>query len=192
MRLFRSLVLTLITTAALAGAAAPAHASTAFHSGAVGYTCQFPDGSPQTVTLVAGFTGPDTVAPGVGFALSGVSGTVTLTPAAQTWFTSRGSDGFAGGRVAVFTEAANGPRSANPGAATIQPSTWGAGPAVASFSGGRSSHTAGSSGTITFTAGQLVLLLSLHRADGEPAFSSVICHPQDGQDTTFTPALPIS
>ncbi|MEU4252432.1 DUF6801 domain-containing protein [Amycolatopsis sp. NPDC026612] len=170
-----------------------AQAATAFQSGPVGYTCPFPDGSQQTATLVAGFTGPDTVAPGAGFGLSDVSGNVTLSPAASAWLTGRGADGFSGGRVAVFTEAVNAPRSSsNPPAATIKPATWGSGPVVVEFAGGRASHTAGATGTITFTAGQLILLMSLHRPDGQPSFATAICHPQDGQDTAFTPSLPIS
>jgi hypothetical protein len=193
MRLFRSLSLALVTTAVLAGAAAPAHASTTFHAGPVGYACQFPDGSPQTVTLAVGATGPDTVAPGAGFGLSDVSGSVTMSPAASAWFTSRGIDGVLGGRVVVFIDAANGPRSNNnPPAATNKPATWGPGPAVVEFTGERSSHTAGPSGTITFTAGQLLLLLSLHQTAGGSAFYTVLCQPQEGQDTAFTPALPIS
>ncbi|MET8845600.1 DUF6801 domain-containing protein [Amycolatopsis sp. NPDC004625] len=170
----------------------PARAATAFQAGPVGYTCQFPDNSPQTVSLAAGFTGPDTVAPGAGIGLSDVSGSVTLSPAAAAWFTSLGNDGLAGGRVALFTEAVNAPRStSNPPAATIQPTTWGSGPATVEFTGGRGSHTAGPSGTITFTAGRLILLMSLHRPTGGTSFYSVICRPQDGQDTAFTPALPI-
>ena len=192
MRIFRSLSLALVMTAVLAGAAAPAHASTTFHAGPVGYTCPFPDGSPQTATLAVGATGPDTVAPGAGFGLSDVSGSVTLSPAASAWLTSRGNDGLLGGRATVFIDAANGPRANNnPPAATNKPATWGPGPVVVEFTGGRSSHTAGSSGTITFTTGQLVLLLSLHSTTGEPSFYPLVCQPQEGQDTTFSPALPI-
>ncbi|MEV4054087.1 DUF6801 domain-containing protein [Amycolatopsis sp. NPDC049688] len=193
MRVFRSLSLALGTAIALAGAAAPAHASTTFHVDSAGYTCQFPDGSPQTATLTAGFTGPDTVAPGAAFGLSDVSGSVTLSPAASAWLTGRGIDGLLGGRTGVFIEAVNGPRSTdNPPAATNKPATWGPGPVVVEFAGGRSSHTAGASGTITFTPGQLVLLLSLHRPDGTPTFYSVLCQPQAGQNSAFTPALPIT
>lgn len=191
MRVFRSLSLALVTTAVLAGAAAPAHASTTFHTGPVGYACQFPDGSPQMATLSVGATGPDTVAPGAGFGLSDVSGSVTLSPAASAWLTSRGHDGLRGGRVAVFIDAANAPRPNNPIAATNKPATWGPGPVVVEFTGGRSSHTAGSSGTITFTTGELILMLSLHLTNGEPSFYTVLCQPQEGQDTAFTPALPI-
>ncbi|WP_410574854.1 DUF6801 domain-containing protein [Amycolatopsis sp. cmx-4-61] len=190
MRTARGFTLALVTTAALAGAAAPAGASTTFHAGPIAYACQFPDGSPQTVTLTDAFTGPDTVAPDVNFRTTNVSGSVTLSPAALTWFTSRGSDGLLGGRVAAFAEAANAPRSST-AAATITPDTWGAGPVAAGFTGGQQTHHSGTSGSITFTAGQLVLMLSLHRPDGTPAFVTSVCHPEDGQDTAFTPALPI-
>jgi hypothetical protein len=192
MRVFRSLSLALVTTAVLAGAAVPAHASTTFHTGPIGYTCQFPDGSPQTVTLVVGATGPDTVAPGAAFGLSDLSGSVTLSPAASAWLTSRGDDGLLTGRTVVFIDAANAPRSNNnPLAAMDKPATWGTGPVVVEFSGGKSSHTAGPSGTITFNAGKVILLLSPHRPNGDPAFVTAICQPQEGQDTAFTPALPI-
>jgi uncharacterized protein DUF6801 len=190
MRIAPAVAAALLVTGTATGTA---QAATDFQSGPVGYNCPFPDGSPQTATLVARFTGPDTVAPGAGFGLSNVSGSVTMSPAASAWLTTnRGADGFNGGKVAVFVDAANGPRSNNnPPAATITPATWGPGPVVLEFTGGRSFHTAGSSGTITFTAGQLILLMSLHRPDGQPANAVVICHPQDGQDTAFTPALPI-
>ncbi|MEV6826408.1 DUF6801 domain-containing protein [Amycolatopsis sp. NPDC051102] len=187
MRIAPAVAAALLVTGAAAGTA---QAATAFQAGPVGYACQFPDDSPQTVTLTAGFTGPDTVAPGAGFRLSDVSGSVTLSAAASAWLTSRGHDGLLGGRVAVFAEAANAPRSYTT-AATNQPATWGPGPVVVQFAGGQEGHTAGSSGTITFTAGQLVLLLSLHRTDGTPSFYSVLCRPQDGQDTAFSPNLPI-
>ncbi len=190
MRIATAVAAALLVTGMATGTA---QAATAFQSGSVGYACQFPDGSPQTVALVAGFTGPDTVAPGASFGLSNVSGSVTLSPAASAWLTSRGADGFNGGRVAVFTEAANAPRSSsNPPAATITPATWGPGPVVVEFTGGRGSHTAGASGTITFTAGQLILMMSLHRPDGQPSLVVAICHPQDGQDAAFAPPLPIS
>ncbi len=190
MRIAPALAAALLVTATAAGTA---QAATAFQSGSVGYACPFPDGSPQTVTLVAGFTGPDSVAPGAGIGLTNISGTVTMSPAASAWLTGRGLDGLVGGRVALFTEAANAPRSNdNPPAATITPSTWGSGPATVGFTGGRGSHTAGASGTITFTAGQLILLMSFHRAAGGSSFYSVICQPQDGQDTAFSPTLPIA
>jgi hypothetical protein len=34
-------------------------------------------------------------------------------------------------------------------------------------------------------------MLSLHRPDGQPAYITSSCRPQDGQDTGFTPGLPI-
>ncbi|MEV7038537.1 hypothetical protein [Amycolatopsis sp. NPDC051061] len=59
------------------------------------------------------------------------------------------------------------------------------------FHNGKETHQAGASGPITFHAGRLAVALSLHRPDGAPAGPSLACAQAAGQDTAFTPALPI-
>ncbi|WP_290062288.1 DUF6801 domain-containing protein [Amycolatopsis solani] len=181
-------VLALTATALLAG---PAHASTAYHSGPIGYTCTTPGSPALAVTLLAGFTGPDTVAPGAAFAISEVSGSVTLSPAARAYFTAGGNDGVLGGFTAAFIEAANAPRSSTTSAPNV-PALWGPDPVAIDFHNGKQTHRAGASGTVTFRADRLAVALSLHRPDGAPAGPALVCTQVAGQDASFTPALPIT
>jgi hypothetical protein len=187
-RLVPAVALALTTTALLA---APAHATTTYHSGPIGYTCTFPGSPVLPVTLVQQFTGPDTVAPGATFALSGLSGSVTLSPAARAFFTNGGNDGVLGGFTVAFVEAANAPRSSATAAPNV-PAMWGPDPVVIDFHNGTETHQAGASGPITFHAGRLAMTLSLHRPDGAPAGPSLACAQVAGQDTAFTPDLPIA
>lgn len=187
-RLVPAAVLALATTAVLAG---PAHAATTYHSGPIGYTCTIPGSPVLPVTLVQQFTGPGTVAPGAAFTLTDVSGSVTLSPAAHAYFTAGGNDGISGGFTAAFVEAANAPRSSTTAAPNV-PEIWGPDPVAIDFHNGRQTHTAAASGTITFHAGRLAVILSLHRPDGAPAGPSMVCAQVAGQNTDFAPTLPIA
>ncbi|WP_328614310.1 hypothetical protein OHS18_40115 [Amycolatopsis sp. NBC_00355] len=180
-------VLALATTAVLTGSA---HASTVYHAGPLAYDCKFPDTSLQRVTLVQQFTGPDTVAPGATFRISDVSGRVTLSPAAHANLAAGGSDGLDSGFTAAFVEAANAPRSSTVSATDV-PAMWGPDPVVIDFGGGRQVHKAAASGTVTFHADRLALILSLHRPDGAPSGPTVVCTPASGQNTGFAPTMPI-
>jgi hypothetical protein len=180
-------VLALTTTALLAG---PAHAATTYQSGPIGYTCAATGNPALPVTLVQRFTGPDTVAAGAAFVLSDVSGSVTLSPAAHAFFTAGGNDGVLGGFTAAFVEAADAPRTSTTSAPNV-PALWGPDPVAIDFHGGKQTHRAGASGTITFHSARLAMALSLHRPDGAPAGPTLVCVREAGQNADFAPTLRI-
>ena len=186
----------MVVAAALAtgAATAPAHASTAFHSGVLAYTCNFPGPSVQPVTLTEDFTGPDTVASGATFTLTNLSGRITLSDGALAALTGAGYDGVDRGNSYMVVTATNATNGTNPNNGTVDQTTWVPGAATIDFHGGRQPWTAGSSGVITFRrTTSLYLLLSLHRQAGNPGPTSwgLTCTQQAGQDATFTPGLPI-
>ncbi|WP_410621225.1 hypothetical protein [Amycolatopsis sp. cmx-8-4] len=122
--------------------------------------------------------------------ISGVSGSVTLSPAAHANLTAGGNDGLTGGFTAAFVEAANAPRSSTVSAPDV-PAMWGPDPVAIDFAGGRQTHKAAASGTVTFRADRLALILSLHRPDGAPAGPTLVCAQTPGQNAGFSPTMPI-
>ncbi|MEA5364057.1 DUF6801 domain-containing protein [Amycolatopsis sp., V23-08] len=184
-----------VAAAVLAATAGPAHASTAFASGALAYTCGFPGGSAQAVTVTESFTGPDTVAPGAAFSITNISGAITLSPAALAALTGAGYDGVQGGIAAAVVVPANATRPPDPaGAATVQAGTWGPAPQAITFHGGHQPFVAGASGVVTFgRTTSLFLQLTFHLAPGATGSTGfgMTCTQQAGQNAAFTPALPI-
>ena len=188
---------TVVAAAVLAtgAATAPADASTAFHSGTLAYTCTFPGPSAEPATITEDFTGPDTVAPGATFIPTNLSGRITLSDSALAALTDAGYDGVDRGVSAMTLLATNATHGTTGGTARVDPATWVPGSATIDFHGGGGmSWTAGSSGVITFHRPQwLYLYLSLHRQAGNSGTTAwnPTCTLADGQDTAFTPSLPI-
>jgi hypothetical protein len=107
MRIRRFLTTAVATAVVLAGTAGPAAALTTYHAGPVGYRCTFPGVAQQTLSLAEAFSGPDSVSPGATFAITGVSGTLTLpNPVhALTWVAWSMSCTLGAGQNGAFSPA---------------------------------------------------------------------------------------
>jgi hypothetical protein len=192
MRFRAVLVLAATTTAVLTGTAAPAAAATTYSVGPVGYRCTLPGIPAQQMPLTATFTGPDVVAAGSSFAITDISGSLTLSPAVHSIFTAWGYDGVRGSGAVPVTAQNAVPDGSGDG--TVPEKIWPVGGTVTiDLTGGSRSFVAGAAGVITFGTGTATLAVQFHRTSNNTwAAWSMTCTPNPGQVGTFSPALPIA
>jgi hypothetical protein len=197
MKVRRTLILAAVTAAALAGAAVPAGAITVYSSPPAGvtYNCTFPGVPQQPLLATETFSGPDTVGQGTVFAITGISGTLTLSAAVHALLTAVGYDGVRGTGFVPVTAA-----NATPGATgtgSVPPTIWTSTSATIPFTGGSQSFVAGTPGVITFSTGtSFTWPLELHKkSTGTWTAWSMACTVKvtsPPQNRAFTPTLPVT
>ncbi|EOD66512.1 DUF6801 domain-containing protein [Amycolatopsis vancoresmycina] len=191
----RFLTASTATVLVLAGTAGPARAATTYDTppGGVLYNCTFPGVGPQPVTAVAEFTGPDGVAAGSTFPITGISGTIYLGTTTRNLMRALGYDGVRGTGMVPVT-ASNATLDSSTGG-TIPEQYWPPLTGTIGFAAGSESFVAGGPGVIVFGTGTpFSLTLQFHRAPNNTwttawVSSCTLKVTSPAQNTLFSPDL---
>ncbi|MGW3996734.1 DUF6801 domain-containing protein [Amycolatopsis sp. NPDC004772] len=196
MNIRRFLTTAAATVLVLTGTAAPAWADTTFSSPpGVLYNCTLPGVSPQQMTAVEEFTGPDAVAAGSTFSITGISGTIYLGSTARSLLRVLGYDGVRGSGMIPVTATNAAPVSST--GAVIPDQYWPPLTGQIEFYGGAQSFTAGTPGAVVFRMGSPFSLgLQFHRAPSNTwvtwVMTCTLKVTSPAQNTAFTPDLPVT